>query len=151
VADRDSDVSEGFVLDSSVALAWAFEDEANAYADAVLRQLRTARAHVPSIWPVEVANGLLVAERRGRATRAQTVTSVELFESVSVFLDDQTPALALGAILELARAQNLAVYDAAYLELALRMGIPLATLDGRLRAAAAAVGVALYAPAERAE
>jgi predicted nucleic acid-binding protein len=135
-----------FVLDSSVTLAWVFGDESTPYADALLDAPTVRRAIAPVIWPLEVANGLLVAERRGRSTRADTEYCVQRLEALRVAIDDQTFARALRETLPLARTQNLSVYDAAYLELAMRLRIPLATLDGRLRDAAAAVGVPLYVP-----
>jgi predicted nucleic acid-binding protein len=135
-----------FVLDCSLTVAWFFEDETNAYAEAVEDSLEAAIAVAPSLWPLEVANALLVGERRKRATEAKTATFLALLQALPITIDDETATRAWHESLHLARAHQLSVYDAAYLELALRRGLPLATLDGKLKAAAAAVGVAEYTP-----
>lgn len=135
-----------FVLDGSITLAWFFEDESDAYADAVEDALVKASAVVPALWHLEVANALLVGERRKRTTEAKATQFVGLLQSLPISVDEATIAQAWGDTLHLARGQNLSAYDAAYLELALRRGLPLATLDDRLKTAAAAVGVSLYAP-----
>jgi predicted nucleic acid-binding protein len=135
-----------FVLDGSVTVAWFFEDEADAYAEAVEDALASAAAVVPALWPLEVANALLVGERRRRTTEAKVTQFLPLLKALPITTDDETAARAWQESLYLARAHNLSVYDAAYLELALRRGLPLATLDGKLKAAAAAVGVAEYTP-----
>ena len=133
-----------FVVDASVALGWCFEDEASEYAERVFEQLNEEnKALVPSIWPLEVANGLLVAERRGRLSSAKVARTAEVVTQLPVSIQDAQPELALGAVLDLARAQGLTAYDAAYLELAMREGLPLATQDEALRAAAQRVGVPL--------
>jgi len=135
-----------FVLDGSITLAWFFEDESDAYADAVEDALVKASAVVPALWHLEVANALLVGERRKRTTEAKVTQFVALLQSLPISVDDATIAQAWSDTLHLARGQNLSAYDAAYLELALRRGLPIATLDDRLKAAAAAVGVTLYKP-----
>jgi predicted nucleic acid-binding protein len=137
---------QGFVLDGSVTLAWYFADEADAYADEVGRQLPSVRAIVPTIWPLEVANAVLMGERRKRSTAAQAATWISYLLTLPITVDDETSAHALGTILSLSRMQGLSAYDAAYLDLAMRRGLPLASLDDRLKAAAAAVGVSLYVP-----
>lgn len=136
--------TEEFVLDNSVVMAWGFDDEADPYADTLLGLIPSARAHVPSLWPLEVANVLLVGERRGRITAADTARFLSLLSTFPITVDDETTAHAWDETLALARAQNLSAYDAAYLELAMRLGLPLASLDAKLRAAAAAVGIQLY-------
>lgn len=133
-----------FVLDGSVTMAWYFADESNAYADAVLSDLESARALVPSLWKLEVANTVLVGERRKRSTEAQAAAWLGILESLSIEVDDETTSHAWSGTLALARSHNLSAYDAAYLELAMRRGLPLATLDAKLKAAATAVGVALH-------
>jgi predicted nucleic acid-binding protein len=138
---------EQFVLDGSVALAWFFEDEASDYADAVARRLPMAQAVVPAIWPLEVTNALLVGERRRRCTQTDTHHWTQRLQLLPIVVDGGTYAAAFGDTLNLARIQGLSAYDAAYLELCMRQGIPLATLDDRLRRAATNVGVALYNPA----
>ena len=134
------------MLDGSITLAWFFEDEADAYAESVEDALASAAAVVPALWPLEVANGLLMAERRKRTTEAKVTQFVALVTSLPISIDDETAARAWQDSLHLARAHTLTVYDAAYLELALRRGLPLATLDERLKKAAAAVGVPEYKP-----
>jgi len=133
-----------FVLDGSVTMSWYFQDEANEYADSVRDSLGPWQAVVPTLWPLEVANTLVVGERRKRSTPAQAATWLGLLEAFPITVDNETTAQAWVETLALARARNLSAYDAAYLELAMRRGVPLATLDDKLRAAAAAVGVALY-------
>ncbi len=125
-----------FVLDCSVSISWIFSDEHSDYAEAVLRLLENRQTIVASIWFLEMANVLLVGERRGRITPAQTAEALMLLDALDIIVDDNTENQAFSAILTLGREQGLAAYDAAYLELAMRLQIPLATLDGRLAAAA---------------
>jgi predicted nucleic acid-binding protein len=135
-----------FVLDGSLALAWYFKDEADPYADAVAARFPAAHAAVPVIWPLEVANAMLMGEWRQRSTEAQAAKWLGYLGSLPIGVDDETNDRAWGDVLSLARAQRLSAYDAAYLELALRRGVPLATLDDKLKAAASAVGVPAFAP-----
>ncbi len=132
-----------FVLDNSVVMAWYFEDEANAYTSAILESLAASEALVPTIWPLEVANVLLVGERKGRGSEARTSRFVALLDALPIRVDAATSQHALSGILTLAREQRLSAYDAAYLELAMREGLALATQDKALRRAAEACGVAL--------
>jgi predicted nucleic acid-binding protein len=136
--------TEAFVLDCSLTVAWFFEDEVDAYAQAVEDSLPTASAVVPALWPLEVANALLMGERRKRATEAKVTTFLGLLKSLPIVLDDETAVRAWNGSIQLARNHQLLVYDASYLELALRRGLPLATLDDRLKAAADAAGVPAY-------
>jgi predicted nucleic acid-binding protein len=136
----------GVVIDSSVSVAWCFPDEKGPYPQAVLESLATQQAIVPSLWPLEVANALLMGERRKRSTPDETLKSVRFLDALPINLDDETRAHAFGHTLHLARLHNLSAYDAAYLELAMRRGLPLATLDDKLKTAAKAVGVAIYLP-----
>jgi len=99
---------------------------------------------VPPLWPLEVANALLVGERRSRITPAETARFLAILATFPITVDDETVAHAWLDTMHLARAQNLSSYDAAYLELALRRGLPLAALDGKLKTAAQAVGVPLF-------
>jgi predicted nucleic acid-binding protein len=135
---------DGLVIDSSVALAWCFPDEQGPYPQSVLDSLATAGAVVPSLWPLEVANALLMGERRKRSTPDETLKSVRFLDALPITQDDATGAQAFGYTLHLARAHSLSAYDAVYLELAMRRGLPLATLDDKLKTAAGAVGVPLY-------
>jgi predicted nucleic acid-binding protein len=135
---------EGLVIDSSVAIAWCFPVEQDDYSQSVLDALSSDRAIVPDLWHLEVANTLVVRERRKRSTQANTVTWLRFLASLPIAVDEETKSHAFGDTLRLAREHNLSAYDAAYLELALRRRLPLATLDDRLKTAAQAVGVPLY-------
>ncbi len=137
---------DGFVPDSSVALAWCFPDEKAPYPQAVLDSLATVTAVVPSLWHLEIANALLTGERRQRCTQSDTLQWTTFLSSLPISVDPETTARAWNDILVLARTHNLTAYDAAYLELALRRGLPLATLDAQLKVAAIAAGVPLYSP-----
>jgi predicted nucleic acid-binding protein len=137
---------EAFVLDASLALAWCFSDEADPYADAIAKKFPDIEALVPTLWHLEIANVLLVGERKDRCDQADTATWTTFLATLPITVDEQTSTRAFGDILTLARTHNLSVYDAAYLELALRRRLPLASLDAPLQAAATAAGVALYAP-----
>lgn len=136
---------KGLVLDCSVVLAWCFEDESSRYADRVLAHLETGEAHVPTIWPLEVANALLVAERRKRLAEADAGRFVSLLEGLPIAVDSDTPNQAFGPTMRLARSAGLSAYDAAYLELAMRRGLPIATLDAKLKKAAKRLSAKLFA------
>jgi predicted nucleic acid-binding protein len=129
-----------FVLDASVTLAWAFVDESDPRATAALTRIRTDEALAPSIWWFEIRNTLVVNERRGRLTEADTAAFLRTLARLAVTIDRQ-PGEA--EILALARRHRLSVYDAAYLELAQRHTISLATLDRELISAARTERVAL--------
>ncbi len=124
-------------------MAWYFRDQADAYCDSVLAALKFGEATVPAVWPLEVANILLIGERRKLITRTDTVTFLGTLAQLRIAVDEETPRRALGSILALAREQGLSAYDAAYLELALRLGLPLASRDNALKKAARAAGVSL--------
>ncbi len=133
-----------FVLDASVTLAWCFEDETSPIADNVERRIRSAeRPHVPICWAYEVANAVVAAERRRRLTPDAALRAMNLVGALPVVLDDPSLPVVWGAVLDAARAFGLSTYDAAYLELALREGLPLATLDRALERAARQAGVEL--------
>ncbi|MDP9369320.1 MAG: type II toxin-antitoxin system VapC family toxin [Chloroflexota bacterium] len=134
-----------FVLDASVTLAWLIEGEATSYSSAVLDRLRDEGAVVPAVWPLEVANALLMGERRGRVSMAEVTRATELLTDLPITLHPVDVSLAWGPTLALARQQAITVYDAIYLELAVREGLPLATQDARLRAAAERAGVEVLA------
>jgi predicted nucleic acid-binding protein len=128
-----------FVLDASVAACWLFDDEDHPHARHALARIRGDEAWVPSLWWFEVRNTLLVSERRGRLTEADTTAFLAALSRLAISVD-RTPG---DDVLALARRRNLTVYDAAYLELARRADLPLATLDRRLALAARAEQVAL--------
>jgi predicted nucleic acid-binding protein len=133
-----------FVLDTSVAMAWCFEDEANLYADAVLDSLIDNAALAPSIWPLEVGNVLLVAERRKRMSQSESKRFLELLSSLPIKIEGFSEQRMFEAVLNLARKQRLSSYDASYLDLAMQTELKLATLDQSLRKAAGRCGVAIY-------
>jgi predicted nucleic acid-binding protein len=134
------------VIDASLALAWYFPDEADAYADAIARLFPAVQAFAPAVWPLEVANALIVGERRHRGTAATVAQWVGYLMSLPIAVDDPPPGRVFGDTLAIARQFNRSTYDASYLELAIRHGLPLATLDGPLRKAAIAAGVAIFQP-----
>ena len=128
-----------FVIDASIAACWAFDDEDHPVAARALERVRTDTAIAPSLWWFEIRNTLLVSERRGRLGEADTAIFLQALARIGVAID-RSPDKA--TTLMLARQHRLTVYDAAYLELALRLALPLATLDKALRSAATALGVA---------
>ena len=130
-----------FVLDCSIAVAWLFEDEAKPQTDALLDRLKEDGAHVSGLWRLEIGNVLASAERRNRITAAQVSACLGLLERLPIVTDAETESRALREILALARSENLTTYDASYLELALRRGMELATLDKPLIRAADRFGI----------
>jgi predicted nucleic acid-binding protein len=135
-----------FILDCSVTMAWYFKDEANAYANSVRRALSRASAVVPALWPLEVANILVLGERRQRSSEAEASKWLRYLQMLPIHVDEETAPRAWSDILHLARSYDLSAYDAAYLELAIRLGLPLASLDDRLKETARLAGVAAYKP-----
>jgi predicted nucleic acid-binding protein len=131
------------VLDASVALSWCFKNEATSAADRVLERLTAEAASVPAIWHLEIANVLALSERRRRITPARSTEFIALLETLAIVIDEETSSRALGRVLDLARAEKLTAYDAAYLELAMRLGIPLASKDADLCDAAERLGVSV--------
>lgn len=132
---------EAFIVDNSVVMAWCFHDQANDYADSVLGRLADAAVYVPSIWPPEVVNVLLAAERKGYISEADSGHFLNLLSQLPIFVQHEGPAKGMKELLALARAHNLSSYDASYLDLAIKKGLPLATLDKKLRQAAKATGL----------
>lgn len=131
------------VLDASLALSWALPDEASAHGDAVLRQVAAAGALVPALWLHEIANGLLMAQRRNRCTTAQRMAFVEELLRLPIEAETATARAVLDGQAALAERYALTAYEAAYLDLALRRGLPLATQDKAMKSAAAKAGVAV--------
>ena len=138
------DATTSFILDGSVTLVWGFGDENDSYATAILDKMPDLQAFVPNLWRLEVANALLVGERRGRTTPADTAHFLAILGTFPITIDDETVARAWVETMHLARAHKLSAYDASYLELAMRLGLPIATLDEKLKTAATAVGVLLF-------
>ena len=129
-----------FVLDASITACWAFRDEDHPHADIALARMRADEALVPSLWWFEVRNILIVNERRKRLTEADTASFLRDLSQLAVTVD-RTPDS--GEVVRLARRHRLSVYDAAYLELAHRNGVALATLDADLVRAARTEAVPL--------
>ena len=130
-----------FVLDCSVAMAWVFPDESSEATDRLRDSLIDARAFVPSLWPVEVGSVLLAAARRGRIEVGEWPVICASLDALPIEIEPVSTSRVWGPALALADRHDLSVYDATYLELALRMRLPLATLDRALAAAARAAGV----------
>lgn len=118
-----------FVIDNSVVMSWCFQDETNKYADTVLEYLEEGSAYVPAVWPLEVSNVLHVAERRKRLSQADSSHFISLLFELPIIVEQESPERMLSEILALARAYKLSSYDASYLDLAMRKGLPLATTD----------------------
>jgi predicted nucleic acid-binding protein len=132
----------GFVLDASVALAWALDNPIPAYAIQVQKaMLAGRRALVPALWHLEIANGLAMAERRQDLTSADVDDALAEIQNTGHRIETDTSFTPARQALASARSFQLTAYDAVYLELARREGLPLATLDKSLRAAAAKAGV----------
>lgn len=136
---------EHFVVDNSVVMSWCFKDETNNYADTVLDKLTEATAIVPSIWPLEVVNVLLVAERQKRLSESDSVRFITLLSQLPIVVEYDRPEMMIKELLALARANNLSSYDASYLDLAMRKGFPIATIDNKLIEAARRVDVPILA------
>ena len=130
-----------FVLDASVAVAWCFADESTPAAWALLDRLGATPGHVPALWELEIGNILLGAERRQRITRARAVEFLGILGELDIRVDPDLPGRPFRDILPLARETRLTTYDATYLELAMRLGLPLATKDRALAQAAGAAGI----------
>ncbi len=122
-------------------MSWCFEEQATPYGYQVLDMLGRESALVPSIWPLEVTNALRVGERRRLLQAHEVIRFTNLIGELRIVVEAVDLQRALGPVLALARSTNLSTYDASYLELAMREGLPLATRDKALAAAAARVGV----------
>ncbi|MBO0912740.1 MAG: type II toxin-antitoxin system VapC family toxin [Acidobacteria bacterium] len=134
----------GFVIDASATLPWRFEDEATPWTEALLDRVQGGEeVRVPAHWPLEVANTLLMARRSGRLTAAQVSEFIEDLAAFPIRMEQPLDLAHWPPILALAQVHRLTAYDAAYLALAKRTGLPLATLDGDLRKAAQAEGLEL--------
>lgn len=135
-----------YVLDASMALAVFSDDENVALGDAVLDILAAEGAIVPSLWRLEVANAFRNAVRRRRYDEARADAALDLLKQLPIEVDCETDAMAWGPTLDLSRADGLTVYDAAYLELAIRLKATLMSCDRELVACARARGLAVIAP-----
>lgn len=132
-----------FVLDCSITMAWCFEDESSKYTDTILENLKNTTAVVPTIWPLEVANVLLLSKKNKRITEVQSASFVDALSTLPIVVDQSTKSRAMHSILVLASQSDLTIYDAAYLELAIREEIPLFTLDKKLVKAAKKLNIPL--------
>jgi len=137
--------SRRFVLDGSVAISWCFPDEGKKPAQGFLTGLAQGIAVVPALWWLEVSNALVTGERRKRLLQTETAAALRLLGRLPIEIDDRSGFPLAADTLFLARKWSLTAYDAAYLELALRLSLPLCTLDHDLQKAAKAAGVSLYA------
>lgn len=131
------------VLDASAALSWCFEDQATSASTQAMDLLQTGTALVPAIFNFEIANALVVATRRGLIGSDRATTFLGLISSLRMAIDGRGLHRACYELRALAEQEQLSVYDAAYLELAMRAAAPVATLDGPLRQACARRGVVL--------
>jgi len=129
-----------FVVDCSVTITWCFEDERTAATDALLDRLSSEAAVVPQLWTVEVTNAMVIAERRGRVSVAQTTLFIDALLSLPIVVAISDAEL-MPQVVAVARAHNLSAYDSAYVVLALNSGLPLATLDKAIIAAGKQLGL----------
>jgi predicted nucleic acid-binding protein len=134
---------KSFVVDNSVVMSWCFNDEANKYGDAVLGRLAESTAIVPPIWPLEVVNVLLVAERRNRLKQVDSVRFITLLSQLPIVVEHERPGEKMKDLLALVKANHLSSYDAAYLDLSMKKDCPIATLDKKLIEAAKKVNVTI--------
>lgn len=134
-----------FVLDNSVAMRWCFESGAHAYADSVLQHLESdeGEAFVPVLWRYEVSAVMARAQKTGLLTAQQAADFLDDLQVLNIIVDTDSGDRILTDVHRLAVANGLTSYDAAYLELALRRGLPLATLDQELQKACTAAGVSV--------
>jgi len=130
-----------FVLDCSVTMAWVFPDEATEETGLLRDSLLAGRAFVPAIWPIEVGNVLRAATGRGRIRTEDWARIRTNLEALPIEIEPVSTSRVWGTVLEVAHERRLSVYDAMYLELAVRMRLPLATLDRALAAAGSSAGV----------
>ena len=139
-------MSTRFVVDNSVVMSWCFEVEGNSYEEAVLESLESGETFVPAIWPLEVGNVLLAAERKKRLSQAAVVRFLALLGGLPITVEQETPERMLKEIVSLAREHGLSTYDASYLDLAMRLDLPLATFDASLTMAAKKSRVPAFEP-----
>lgn len=133
----------GFIVDCSIAVSWCFKDEATPVTEALLKRLPDEPAFVPAIWHLELGNILVRDERRKRITAYQFAECLKFISTLPLHTDEETTSHAWNEIISLAHAEKLTTYDAAYLELAMRKGLPLATKDKDLIDAARRSGIAV--------
>jgi predicted nucleic acid-binding protein len=135
---------ESFVVHNSIVMSCCFMDETSAYADGVLQSLFEATAFVPATWSFEVGIALIVAERKKRLSEADSARFLTLLSQLPIVVEQDRTERAMNELLALARTTGLSSHDAAYLDLSMRKGLPLATLDSRLTEAAKRVSTKIY-------
>lgn len=137
-------MSDPFIIDSSVGIGWVHPSQANELTKQLLETVKNGAAvYVPALWHLEIANTLLVFVRRKLIADAQRAVGLTLLSQLRIIIDDETNRLAFSAISELATQYSLSTYDSAYLELARRKSLPLATRDEALKTAAKKAGIKL--------
>jgi predicted nucleic acid-binding protein len=129
-------MGDDFVIDNSVVMTWCFKDETSRYADAILDRFEISTVFVPSIWPLEFCNVLLAAERKKRIGQADSTRFIALIAELPIIVEQEPPERMIKEIFAIAREHKLSSYDASYLDLAMRNGLPIATLDKNLITAA---------------
>ena len=142
-------MSDAYVVDASMAFSWIYPSQASVDADALLESVKGGTAVVvPPLWFLEVANGLLAAQRRGLVTASERTTALRQLSALIITVDDESVRTAFGRTSALAEEHGLSVYDAAYLELALRRELPIASRDKAILAAANRNGVEVFRRAQ---
>ena len=136
-------MANDFVVDNSIVMAWFFDDEATTFTDSVQDLLVYNTAFVPSIWSLEVVNVLIVAERKKRISTADSTHFLALVSQLPIKVEQTEPAIAFHNILFLARKYQISSYDASYIELAIRKGLPVASLDKAIVGAAKDLNIML--------
>lgn len=129
------------VIDASIALSWCFHDERTPYTQQLLARVIQQGASVPQLWHLEVSNAMLIGLIKGRINESDLLLQLQYLNELPVSVDLDTANAAFAQIYQIARSDRLTTYDAAYVELALRSGLPLATLDKAMRKAATKHGV----------
>lgn len=132
-----------FVVDASVALAWVLTDESTPVARALLDRALGDGASAPALWPLEITNALLTAERRKRISSRERRVFLDRLALMPVSVESMPAAGEMQTLADIAHGRGLSVYDACYLHLAQSRSMPLATLDRRLRQAAARASIAV--------
>lgn len=132
-----------FVLDTSVTVSWCFEDESSKKCDEILERLLKNTAYVPTLWHLEVGNVLIMAEKKNRINYSRIAEFLSLLSKLDIVVDAETSNKGFHEVFYLSYSEKLTTYDASYLELAMRLGLPLATRDNELMRVAKKIGVKL--------
>ena len=133
-----------FVIDTSIVMAWCFMDETDPYPQKVLESLTHNQAVAPAVWPLEVCNVLAIAERKKRLHKKDSTHFLAMLNALPIFVEQETPERMFSEILSLAREQCITTYGASYLDLAIRLELPLSTADSGLKKAAGKCRVPLF-------